>query len=121
MKELLILGSAVGIGVLTNHGPEFDVRQVTYQSREDCLNDWGDADSCTAHPAGGGAYVGPRYYWDPARNRPVTLGADGSERVAVGARVDSAGSMFGRTASVGTFARGGFGHIGRGFSAGRGG
>lgn len=112
----------VGLVLLGNHGAQFDVLQTKYASRQDCLNDWGDGDSCRAvDPQRSNTYFGPHYYWDPARSRPVVVGADGSERVAGAARVGLSGSSVGATSIVGSFARGGFGGIGRGFSSGRGG
>jgi hypothetical protein len=47
--------------------------------------------------------------------------SDGSERVATSTRVGPSGGGSGRTSIVGSFARGGFGGIGRGVSSGRGG
>jgi hypothetical protein len=122
----LCAAGVVSLVVLGNHGAEFDVRQTMYASRENCVHDWGDEESCrpTAQPTGSwysGTYVGPRYYWDPNRSRPVIVGSDGSERVATTAEVGPYGGSTGRTAIVGSFARGGFGGIGRGFSSGRGG
>ena len=124
--SLACLAGAVGLGALSNHGTEYDVRQTSYLSREDCLRDWGSEESCSAGPAPGSnglnsTYVGPRYYWDPDRGRPVIIGRDGAEHVSTTARVGPTGSSVGRTALVGSFARGGFGGIGRGFSFGRGG
>lgn len=111
--------------VLGNHGREFDLQQTTYASREDCLNDWASEESCRevgpSGYSGHGTYVGPRYYWDADRGRPVVIGPDGSERVAGNARVGPSGSRFGSTSFAGVFARGGFGGIGRGISAGHGG
>lgn len=112
----------VGLVVLGNHGAQFDVLQTQYASRQDCLNDWGDEDSCRAvDPQRSNTYFGPRYYWDPARGRPVVVGPDGSERVASAARVGPSPSSVGATSVVGNYARGGFGGIGRGFSSGHGG
>lgn len=120
--NVLCATGIVTLVALGNHGRTYDVRQTTYASREDCLQDWGTEESC---PASGqyqpGTYFGPRYYWDPGRNRPVVIGNDGAERVASSARIEPSGSLSGRTSVVGSFARGGFGGIGRGFSSGRGG
>lgn len=119
--NVLYVAGLVGLVALGNHGTQFDVRQTRYASREDCLQDWGDEDSCRAAGQGSGVYFGPRYYWDPDRNRPVIVDSNGSEHVATTARIGSSDSPSGRTAVVGSFARGGFGGIGRGFSSGRGG
>jgi len=120
--NVLFAAGVVSLVALGNHGRTYDVRQTTYSSREDCLEDWGTEESC---PASGqlqqGTYFGPRFYWDPDRNRPVVIGNDGAERVATSARIQPSGSLSGRTSVVGSFARGGFGGIGRGFSSGRGG
>jgi hypothetical protein len=120
--NVLCATGIVTLVALGNHGRTYDVRQTTYASREDCLQDWGTEESC---PASGqyqsGTYFGPRYYWDPGRNRPVVIGSDGAEHVANSARIEPSGSLTGRTAVVGSYARGGFGGIGRGLSSGRGG
>jgi hypothetical protein len=117
-----VAAGVVSLVVLGYHGTQFDVLQTTYASRQDCLNDWGDEDSCrAADPPHSSIYFGPRYYWDPARGQPVTITPDGSERLASTARVGPSPTSIGVTRIVGNFARGGFGGIGRGFSSGRGG
>lgn len=122
---VLTAAGVVGLVVLGNHGREFDLQQTRYASREDCISDWGSEDSCGELPGSGNnghpAYFGPRYYWDPDRGRPVVIGPDGSERVAASARIGPAGSRTGSSSFAGVFARGGFGGIGRGISAGHGG
>lgn len=121
--NVLWLAGMVGLVVLGNHGRQFDVQQARYASREDCLKDWGTEESC-AQSSGTGqssTYLGPRYYWDPARGRPVVVASDGSEHVATSTRVGPSGSPTARTSIVGSFARGGFGGIGHGFSSGHGG
>lgn len=122
----MCLAGVVGLAMLGNPGPQYDVRQTTYGSREDCLKDWGTEESCAAvtTPNGTGSpsyYTGPRYYWDTGRNRPVVIGANGAVHDALATGVTARGGTSGRTAIVGSFARGGFGGIGRGFSSGRGG
>lgn len=119
--NLLTVAGVAGLAMLGNHGTQYDVRQTRYASREDCLKDWGTQESCPANSSNGGAYFGPRYYWDPKRSSPVVVTGDGAEHVATNARVGPVGSTIGSTAVVGVFARGGFGRIGRGFSSGRGG
>lgn len=122
--SVLSAAGVVGLVVLGNHGREFDLQQTSYASREDCLDDWGSEESCReVGPSGysGRVYVGPRYYWDPDRGRPVIIAPDGSERVATNARIGSGGSRTGHSSFAGSFARGGFGGIGRGISAGHGG
>jgi hypothetical protein len=121
-SNVLVAAGLASVVVLGNHGAQFDVFQTRYASRQDCLQDWGDEDSCrAADPERSTTYLGPRYYWDPNRDRPVVVGPDGSERVAGTARIGPSPSSIGATSSVGSFARGGFGGIGRGFSSGRGG
>lgn len=122
-SNTLLFAGIVGLAILGNHGRQFDVQQTRYASREDCLEDWGTDASCAQSTGSGqsSTYFGPRYYWDPDRGRPVMVDADGSERVATTTRVGPSGSPRGRTSIVGSFARGGFGHIGRGFSSGHGG
>jgi uncharacterized protein YgiB involved in biofilm formation len=122
--NVLWAAGMVGLVVLGNHGRQFDVQQTRYTSREDCLEDWGTEQSCQQTAASEGqttTYVGPRYYWDPDRGKPVVIGTDGSEHVATSSRVRPSESISGRTSVVGTFSRGGFGGIGRGFGSGRGG
>jgi hypothetical protein len=120
--NVLGLAGFVGLAVLGYHGSQYDVRQTSYASRDDCQRDWGSGESCPPVQTGHGiAYFGPRYYWDPHRGAPVVVAPDGSERVATSARVGAADSWRGRTAVVGHFSRGGFGGIGRGFSSGHGG
>jgi hypothetical protein len=118
----LWIAGMVGLVVLGNHGTQFDVQQTRYASREECMADWGTEGSCAQGTGSGqsSTYFGPRYYWDPDRGRPVVVNSDGSEHVATSTRVGPAGSP-GRTSVVGSFARGGFGGIGRGFSSGHGG
>ena len=119
-----MLGTAgvITLAVLGNHGAEFDLQQTTYASLEDCMDDWGTEDSCKRVDGSGSnsrpTYIGPRYYWDPERARPVVIDPDGTERVATRARIGSGGSRTGHTSFAGSFARGGFGHFGRGFSGG---
>lgn len=117
----LCISSVIGLAILGNHGPEYEVRQTAYASREDCLQDWGSEQDCAPQPSNRTNYSGPRYYWDSSQNHPVIVQPDGTERVATTARIGSSGSTAGRTSIVGSFARGGFGRIGRGFSGGRGG
>jgi hypothetical protein len=121
--NVLWFAGFVGLAILGNHGSQFDVQQTMYASREDCLEDWGTEGSCAQSTGSGqsSTYFGPRYYWDPDRGRPVMVDRDGSERVATATRVGPSGSRSGRTSIVGSFARGGFGGIGRGFSSGHGG
>ena len=123
--SVLSAAGVVGLVVLGYQGREFDLQQTSYASREDCLEDWGSEESCKeAGPSGNNGrptYLGPRYYWDPDRGRPVIIGADGSERVATNARIGASGSHTGHSSFAGSFARGGFGGHGRGISAGHGG
>jgi len=123
--SLLSAAGVVGLVVLGNHGREFDLQQTRYASREDCLNDWGSEENCREVAGSGNnwrpTYFGPRYYWDPDRGRPVVINPDGSERVATNARIGPTGSRTGSSSFAGVFARGGFGGIGRGISAGHGG
>ena len=123
--SLLSAAGVVGLVVLGNHGRAFDLQQTSYASREDCLSDWGSEENCREVAGSGNnwrpTYFGPRYYWDPERGRPVVIDPDGSERIVTNARIGSTGSRTGRSSFAGVFARGGFGGIGRGISAGHGG
>jgi hypothetical protein len=118
---VLSTAGVVGLVVLGYRGQEFDLQQTAYASREDCLKDWGSEESCpqiSSPGSGQQTYYGPRYYWDPGRGRPVIVRPDGSERVADGTRVGPSGSRTGSTRFAGSFARGGFGGVGRGFGSG---
>ena len=110
-----------------------ELRQNRYLTREDCQHDWGDDQDCTPAPGnggngsgnggrglGGGAYYyyGPRYYWDPERERPVTVAPDGQTRVAEHAAIGRTSPALGESLHLGSITRGGFGGFGRGFSLG---
>ena len=118
--SILSAAGIVGLVVLGYRGQEFDLQQTAYGSREDCLSDWGSEESCppVGSSGSGQTYYGPRYYWDPGRGKPVIVGRDGSERVAEGTRVGPSGGRTGSTRFAGSFARGGFGGVGRGFGSG---
>lgn len=106
------------------HRNDVDVRQTHYASREDCEMDWGDAESCSQNSYGysenshSGGYVGPRYYWDRDLHRPVAILPDGQTRVINNSRLNSFNINRGPDRSVGSYSRGGFGSVSRGFTAG---
>ncbi len=111
--QLVLLGTAAS---LTGCDTPISLQQQSYASQQECRRDWGDSSDCNS--SHGGAYYGPRYYWDPERNRPVVVEGDGLERVAVNSRVSAAGSLEGATHAAGSISRGGFGGFGRGFGGG---
>jgi hypothetical protein len=116
--QLVLLGSAFGLYAYSSHTAPHEVRQQRYASREDCIKDWGDPDDCPAQangPVGQTFFLGPRYYWNPQRNLPMVLNADGSEHVATAARVSPGSSAAGLGRVVGNVSRSGFGSFGRGF------
>ena len=123
---LLVLGS---IAALQGCSPraEYESKQQRYASREECLQDWNDEQSCNQeifvdehnriHT--GGYYYGPRYYWDRDINKPVEIRSDGTTRTLNYTRIDPIkGSPTGTTMYKGTVSRGGFGSFAHGFSGG---
>lgn len=123
---LLVLGSIAALNGCSS-GTEYDVKQQRYASREECLQDWNDEETCSQaitldennrlHSSG--YWYGPRYYWDRDINRPIQLRSDGSTRVMRNTRIDAnTGSMVGTTLHEGSVRRGGFGSFSRGFSGG---
>ncbi len=126
---LLVLGS---LAVLEGCSPgnTVELKQNRYASLEDCRKDWGDDTQCAPEngnrPGGNGSggsggghfYYGPRYYWDPQTNGPVTVSPSGETRPASGFRGSSESAMSGESVHAGSISRGGFGSIGRGLSMG---
>ena len=76
---LLLLGS---LSLLVGCGQEkqTEIRQHTYASKEDCLNDWGRDERDCRPEQSGRRYVGPRYYWHHSGGYPVAINTDGSTR-----------------------------------------
>jgi hypothetical protein len=115
--QLVLLGSVMNL--YGCDGVTQDLQQQKYTSLDQCRRDWGDPTDCRQSPTVAGQssyYVGPRYYWDPNLGRPIAVAADGTTRSISNAQITSAGSRFGGvTASVGSFARGGFGSSAHGF------
>lgn len=66
-------------------------RHYLYNSRQDCLNDWGDGKDCQEAPTGSTSY-GTRHYYGP--------------------RYGSGGGRPARSVGVATVSRGGFGSLG---------
>jgi|GEM_PF-632212 len=66
-------------------------RHYLYNSRQDCLNDWGDGKDCQEAPTGSSSY-GTRHYYGP--------------------RYGSGGGRPARSVGVATVSRGGFGSLG---------
>lgn len=125
---LLVLGSVAALsGCSSESEPDWDIKQQLYASREECLQDWNDEESCTqsisiddnfnTHP--NGHWYGPRYYWDRDINRPIQLRSDGTTRVLRNTFIDATkGSATGKNLHMGSISRGGFGSFSRGFSGG---
>lgn len=123
---LFILGS---VAALQGCSPrtQYETRQQSYASREECLQDWNDQESCSQdiylddhnriHTSS--YWYGPRYYWDRDINRPVQIRSDGTTRTLYNSRIDPIkGSLNGTNMYKGSVSRGGFGSYSRGFSGG---
>ncbi len=135
----LILLGTLSLLTACGQGEKTELKQHSYVSREDCLNDWGrDEQDCRPARSGTG-YVGPRYFWYHAGGHPVAVDADGSTRALpnsymnrpdatsraigtttatgrVGGRYTSGGARMG--GGGGTISRGGFGGTSHGISGG---
>ena len=124
--SLVVLGT---IG-LAGCGPsEFDktvdVKQHSYQSKEDCQKDWGnDERECKLEhrPGGGFFYMGPHYFYNHAGGYPMAVNPDGTTRqLSNSSRMGSApdvpptnvagttSSKITRSGGATSAARGGFG------------
>lgn len=139
-KVPLVLLGSFSLLISCGQGGQTEIRQNTYASKEDCLNDWGrDERDCRPDKSGRG-YIGPRFYWHHAGGYPVAIDSDGSTRPlpsstlrsgvatkATGTRTmlghvgggTTVGKATGRIGGgTGHISRGGFGGIARGFSGG---
>jgi len=122
--SLLVLGTAALMTGCSSADQDDEVRQKQYASKAECQRDWDDSrfkDACTS-TGRGGAYMGPRYYWNHSAGVPVAMMPDGSHRQMSAAAVSrsslagtSHSSVSSRSASV---SRGGFGGFGRGSAGG---
>jgi len=121
---LLVLGTAVLMTGCSSADSDNEMRQQRYASKADCERDWETPrfkDGCKS--SGGGAYMGPRYYWNHGAGVPVAVMADGTHRQmradAVSrsslTRPSHSSSAIGKSSSV---SRGGFGGFGRGSGGG---
>lgn len=83
---------------------EVEVRQASYQTKEECVAEWKDDSHCTPRTSGG--YAGPHYFWNHAAGHPVIVGNNGVTTPMTGIS-----SVRGMSTSVGraSVARGGFG------------
>ncbi len=73
-----------------------DLYQSRYESRADCVRDWGDSNQAcpqsAAHGSSGGVwYYGPRYYWDRSLGGPVAVSQSGLRSVSVRAPINASG------------------------------
>lgn len=78
-KVPLVLLGSFSLLVSCGQDKQTEIRQHTYASREDCLEDWG-RDERDCHPAKSGGYAGPRYFWHHSGGYPVAIDTDGSTR-----------------------------------------
>jgi hypothetical protein len=110
-------------------GEPAEIKQSTYATREDCMNDWGqDERDCRPANAGSGMhYLGPRYYWFHGGGHPIAIDPDGSKRPLTNSYLNRSGVQT-RATSIKTVghiggsgsrvSRGGFGGFSRSFSGG---
>lgn len=84
---------------------DVDIRQASYQSKEECVAEWKDEAHCNPKSSGTG-YVGPHYFWNHSAGHPVIVGSNGATTPMSGLT-----SIKGSSFSVGraSVARGGFG------------
>lgn len=95
------------------------VSQNTYASQEDCQRDWGnDGRNCHASGAGGGGYLGPRYYWDHSTGMPYAIDSDGRTRPLSNSYLSKGSPSHATSVAHASVSRGGFGSTGRGLSLG---
>ncbi len=126
---LWMLGAGLGVAMLSEEKTIEQLRQDSYASKEDCLQDWGGSEanckedtSGSSHVSSGGGgggggssgtrYNGPRYYWDRAAGRPVMLTDAGVHQPMPSAH--PAGSPLSHSigsSPAGSVTRGGFGHF----------
>ena len=137
---LILLGSlSLFVGCSqSEQATQTEIRQHTYASREDCLNDWGrDERDCQPEKSGRG-YRGPRYYWHHTGGYPIALEPDGSSRplpnshlrAGIATKATSTHTMLGHVRGAtsigkttghiggGHTSRGGFGGTAHGISGG---
>jgi len=121
--SLLLIGTLAAVPLLSACGPSTEnvaVKQNTYASMEDCKKEWANDDK-NCKPNGGGAFVGPRYYWNHAGGYPVAVEPNGTTRAISGSSVGKPGVVsVARSVSSSSIsvARGGFGGSAHGFSSG---
>ena len=69
----------IGTLALAACGPQHEevtYRQHGYDSKQQCVQDWGNEQQCQSRSGGG--YVGPRYMWNHGAGHPVVINQDGS-------------------------------------------
>lgn len=125
---LWMLGAGLGVAALSEEKTIEQLKQDTYASKEDCMQDWGGSEeNCREETSGGshvssgggggggsggGRYSGPRYYWDRSAGHPVIVTESGVHKPmpsAHGANSPLSHSI--GSTPVGTVTRGGFGHF----------
>ncbi|WP_373419982.1 DUF1190 domain-containing protein [Herbaspirillum sp. RV1423] len=142
--KLVLLGTVVTVvtGCEPNQSEppreaqQLEIQQQMYATQSACIDDWGDTDNCKpantsssgTSGAHGGAYLGPRYYWDRGLGQPVVVEPSGASRVVSNSHLTPAGSSVARSvssssvsrasvSSVSSVSHGGFGSTAHGFSS----
>lgn len=116
--NLVVLGTLSLVIAGCDDSPD-TVMQNNYASKEACIKDWGtDPSRCTQ--SSGGAYLGPRYFWNHSGGVPMIYGSGGEVRPATNSFI-SRGSSYARSVSSFSVARGGFGATGGGHGSSSGG
>ncbi len=127
---LWMLGAGLGVAVLSDSKTTEQLKQDSYASKEECMQDWGGSpETCqeensggssggSGGSGGGGHYSGPRYYWDRSTNRPVIITNSGAHQPMPSAHPNGTPMSHSLSSThLGTVSRGGFGHfshLGRG-------
>ncbi len=118
---LLVIGTLVLAAGCSRDTQE--VKQNSYANRADCEKDWGnDPRNCSQGTGShsGGAYFGPRYYWDRSIGHPVAVEPSGETRVLSGSYLNRGVPSTAKSSTTSSVSRGGFGSTSHGFSSGGG-
>jgi hypothetical protein len=117
---LWMLGAGVGVAALSEDKTVEQLKQDSYASKADCMQDWGgseenckeDSGASSHSSSSGGGYHGPRYYWDRSAGHPVIVTDSGVHQPMPGAHY-SGHPLSHSTGSnhAGSVTRGGFGHF----------
>lgn len=121
---LWMLGAGLGVAVLSDSKTTEQLKQDSYASKEECMQDWGGSpETCQEAPQQSNdtrvRYNGPRYYWDRSAGHPVVVTSSGAHQPMPSAHANGTPMSHSLSSShVGSVSRGGFGHFS---SLGRGG